>query len=462
VSEPFTPSEPSVSPAPQEPVASRRSVLRFGAWSALSAAVAACGGENDEPDAHGVRIGTGGRPAAVGGAPGVGQNVAGAGGANGGAPGALPPLPDFNALTAVKRLPDPFKLLSGSRMSTKDQWSRRRAEIKALAEKYVYGAKPPRPANVAASLTGTKLSITCTEGGKAITFSVTVYKPSGAAGASPALIGIGGSSLGGVPSGIGSITFDNAGLAQPTSSGTPKGAFYDLYGTGAAGTSPAMAWAWGVSRIIDALEQVDTGIDPARLGVTGCARNGVGALVAGVWDDRLALVIPQESGVGGVGCFRVAEQENSDHGSKAVQTASEIASELGSGFQPFVGKNLDKLPLDQHEIIAARAPLPILIIENSAQLWLGPRACYAGCMGAAAVWQALGQADKLGLSQYGDGAFCAFQTQNSGQHVTVFCRRYLLDDTSVDTSVVGLASDGKNDANKDCGVWLDWTLPALG
>jgi len=190
---------------------------------------------------------------------------------------------------------------------------------------------------------------------------------------------------------------------------------------------------------------------------------GAGALVAGVWDDRVALVIPQESGVGGVGCFRVAEQENKDHGSKDVQTASQLANELGSGFQAFIqGKNLDKLPLDQHEVIAARAPLPILVIENSAQLWLGPRACYAGCVGAATVWQALGQAEKIGLSQFGDGAFCAFQTQNSGQHVTVFCRRYLLDDATVDTSVVGLASDGKNDANKDCGVWLDWTLPALG
>jgi hypothetical protein len=278
------------------------------------------------------------------------------------------------------------------------------------------------------------------------------------------LLGIGGSSLGGVPSGIGSITFDNAVMAHPTPAGVPEGLFYDLYGAAAAGTSPSMAWAWGVSRIIDALEQVSTGINPARLGVTGCARNGVGALVAGVWDDRIALVIPQESGVGGVGCFRVAEQENTDQGPQGgVQTALRLAGELGAGFQPFVqGKNLDKLPLDQHEVIAARAPFPILIVENSAQVWLGPRACYAGCMGAATVWQALGQADKLGLSQYGDGAFCAFQTQHSGPHVSAFCRRFLLDDTSADTAVVGLASDGKNDANKDCGVWLDWALPALG
>ena len=453
---PFSPRE-RVTVAGKELVASRRDVLWASACGALSAVVAACGGTDEEP-VHGVRVGTGGRAGAVSGPPGFGGGVA-----TGGAPAGGPPLPDFGSLTAITRLPDPFKLMSGSRIATKDDWALRRAEIKALAEKYIYGAKPPRPASVTAMLEGTKLSIACTDGGKTITFSVTVYKPSGATGPAPALIGIGGSSLGGVPVGIGSITFDGAALAQGSPLGSPKGAFYELYGSAAAGTSPAMAWAWGVSRIIDALEQVDAGINPTRLGVTGCARNGVGALVSGVWDDRIALVIPQESGVGGVGCFRVAEQENQDHGPSSVQTASQLAVELGAGFQPFAqSKNVVKLPLDQHEVIAARAPMPILVIENSAQLWLGPRACYAGCMGAATVWQALGQADKMGLSQYGDGAFCAFQTQNSGQHVTVFCRRFLLDDTSIDTSIVGLASDGKNDANKDCGVWLDWTLPALG
>ena len=460
----FTTSEPREPSAAQEPVASRRSVLQYGAWSALSAAVTACGGGAEEPETHGVRIGAGGTLVGAGGAASAGGVVANGGAApNGGAPNA-PSLPDFGALKAVTRLPDPFKLLSGARITTKEEWSRRRTEIKALAEKYIYGVKPPRPANVAASLQGNKLTITCTEGGKSLTFSVNVFKPSGAAGPAPALIGVGGSSLGGVPSGIGSIAFDNAAIAQLSSSGTPKGAFYDLYGSAAGGTSPAMAWAWGVSRIVDALEQVDAGIDPTRLGVTGCSRNGTGALVAGVWEERIALAIPQESGVGGVGCFRVAAQEDRDHGGQGgVQTAAGMANELGAGFQPFAqSKNIDKLPIDQHEIIAARAPLPILVVENSSQLWLGPRACYAGCLGAAAVWQALGQAEKIGLSQYGDGAFCAFQTQNSGQHVTLFCRRYLLGDTSVDTSSVGLSSDGKNDANKDPSVWLDWTLPALG
>jgi len=55
-----------------------------------------------------------------------------------------------------------------------------------------------------------------------------------------------------------------------------------------------MAWAWGVSRIIDALEVTPAArINPTKVGVTGCSRNGKGALVAGAFDTRIALTIPQ-------------------------------------------------------------------------------------------------------------------------------------------------------------------------
>ena len=43
-----------------------------------------------------------------------------------------------------------------------------------------------------------------------------------------------------------------------------------------------MAWAWGVSRIIDVIEQSDGSILRAdATGVTGCSRFGKGAFVVG-------------------------------------------------------------------------------------------------------------------------------------------------------------------------------------
>src|SRR5262249_30734320 len=46
-------------------------------------------------------------------------------------------------------------------------------------------------------------------------------------------------------------------------------------------------WAWGVSRIVDYLEN-DPSIDKSKLIVTGVSRNGKAALVAGAFDDRLS------------------------------------------------------------------------------------------------------------------------------------------------------------------------------
>lgn len=57
------------------------------------------------------------------------------------------------------------------------------------------------------------------------------------------------------------------------------------------------AWVWGASRLIDALEQGPAArINTGRLGVTGCSRDGKGALMAGADETRFALTIPQESG----------------------------------------------------------------------------------------------------------------------------------------------------------------------
>jgi len=476
---------------------SRRGVLRLGALSAVSVVVPACSDSSSDDGSAagdgltgaplGGRAGRSGSSAASSGK--AGGSGAGAGGKNGqagnggtnaagGAPamnqpgfptvtacGSSPPaLPEPSALVSIPKLPDPFKLSTGTRITTKAEWACRRAELKALAEKYIYGVMPPKPSSVMAVPNGNKLDITCTEGGKSITFSITVSKPSSASGPAPAIISLSGSSLGGIPAGIGSIAFDNNQLAaQANQSSRNKGLFFDLYGTSVAGNSACIAWAWGVSRIIDALEQVDVGLDPARLGVTGCSRNGKGALVAGIWDDRVALALPEESGAGGVGCFRVAEQENLVQAG-GVETASELIGEnvwLATAFESFARGDITKLPLDQHGVIAIRAPLPILIIENSSQLWLGPKSCYAGARAAFEVWAALGRPDTMGFSQYGDGGHCAFQTQNSGPHVTAFCRRFLLGDESANTASVGVRTDGKNGASEGYSDWVDWDTPVL-
>ena len=93
------------------------------------------------------------------------------------------------------------------------------------------------------------------------------------------------------------MIYGNSEMAQQNDqSSRGVGLFYDLFGQNAT-ASAMVAWTWGVSRIIDALERTPfANINTQKIAVTGCSRDGKGALMAGAFEPRIALTIPQESG----------------------------------------------------------------------------------------------------------------------------------------------------------------------
>src|SRR5206468_5914738 len=48
-------------------------------------------------------------------------------------------------LPQIKELPNPFTFADGSSVRNKDDWARRREELKNLFQDYMYGHLPPRP-----------------------------------------------------------------------------------------------------------------------------------------------------------------------------------------------------------------------------------------------------------------------------------------------------------------------------
>ncbi|XXR94253.1 hypothetical protein WMF44_27925 [Sorangium sp. So ce426] len=127
-------------------------------------------------------------------------------------------------------------------------------------------------------------------------------------------------------SGVATAIFNNNDMGAQGGGGTRgTGIFYDLYGEDHPASS-MIAWAWGISRIIDALEKTPAAnIDPRRIAVTGCSRDGKGALTAGAFDERIVLTIPQESGAGGSASWRVS-LAGKDAGEN-VQTLSHATGE---------------------------------------------------------------------------------------------------------------------------------------
>src|SRR5205823_7084020 len=75
---------------------------------------------------------------------------------------------------------------------------------------------------------------------------------------------------------------------------------------GGSDTATIMSWAWGIHRAVDYLV-TDKSIDAKRIAVVGHSRLGKTALLAGAFDDRIAVVIPHQAGCGGTGPSRHAD-----------------------------------------------------------------------------------------------------------------------------------------------------------
>ncbi|KAH9894814.1 hypothetical protein C8Q73DRAFT_645382 [Cubamyces lactineus] len=362
------------------------------------------------------------------------------------------------------KLPNPFLFDDGTPVQTAEDWECRRAQINALIQGYEAGSLPGKPQSVSAQFTGSgtsgTLSITVSNGGSSINFAPKITFPSGTPpeGGWPLVIAYDGLSIP-VPSGIATMIYANSDMAQQNdASSRGVGLFYNLYGKSA--TASAMtAWAWGVSRIIDALEQTPTAnINTQKIAVTGCSRDGKGALMAGALEPRIALTIPQESGSGGDACWRLSLYEQNE--GSVVQTATEIVTEnvwFSTNFDNYVN-DLNVLPYDHHLLAALIAPRPMISFENTDYVWLSPLSSF-GCMTAAhTVWEALGVADFHGFEQVGGHAHCAWPSSLTPT-LNAFFDRFLLGQ-NVSTNYFQ-SNQVFNGVPWNAAQWIDWTTPTL-
>lgn len=225
-------------------------------------------------------------------------------------------------------LPDPFRFLDGRPVHDAADWHCRSAQLRELIMEYELGYKPPRPPVFSSTYSNSTLTVVAgLSETKTINFSVPITPPNVTTeDPSPAVLAFDAVSVP-IPAQAATMVLDVDQIAlQDSTASRGIGLFYELYGNGTHTAGALMAWAWAVSRIIDALEQhPEANVNPEKLAVTGCSRNGKGALVAGAFDERIALTIPQESVSGGDACWRTSRDMlvNRDH---ATQTAVSTSS----------------------------------------------------------------------------------------------------------------------------------------
>jgi hypothetical protein len=366
----------------------------------------------------------------------------------------IPSLASYNNTV----LPDLFTFLNGQKVLTLADWECRRQEISILLQSDELGTLPDPPEFMNSSFSGKTLTITVTQGGNTITFSPTITYPSIGTAPFPALIGMGGISIPS-PAGVAIINFNNEQMAnQDTAASRGLGLFYELYGTDAS-AGAMMAWAWAVRLIMDALEQNPAArINTARVGVSGCSRNGKGALVAGAFEPRLVLTIPQESGSGGTDSWRISDFILST--GILTQTASEIVQEnvwLSPNFDQFANTSVDKLPFDHHSLGALVAPRGLFVIDNVGIDWLGPFPSFGAMVSARTAWTAMGVSDFMGISQAANHSHCLFPATQQ-QQLNAFINKFLFDQTT-DTDIVETA--GNYTFEVPDAQWAPWSVPTL-
>lgn len=352
-------------------------------------------------------------------------------------------------------LPDPFTSLDGTRITAKSDWRCRRAEIKEMSERYIYGEKPEPPDSVTGTVTNSQITVNVQDQGRTASFSASVSLPSGT-GPFPSVVvysGFGADTNTIRSSGAAVITYDPYSVGREnTPRNNKQGAFYDLYGS-QSGTGLLVAWAWGVSRIIDVIEQ--SGGDILRadgVGVTGCSRFGKGAFVAGAFDQRIALTMPIESGTAGVPALRSIPTEG---GSQPLSSAYSEQPWFGDAFGSYQN-NPNALPVDTHGVIGMIAPRGLFIMENPHIDWLGARSGSVAALAGAEIYRALGETANITYhSNTGNGNHCAVRSE-----WTTPLRQSIQAFLQGTGSPPGQMQISPNKAG-DLAQWRDWQTPTL-
>jgi len=352
-------------------------------------------------------------------------------------------FPASDQIPSQPNLPDPLVSQSGQKVTTRDQWMLQRApELRELFQHYEYGFLPPAPAKVEAKV---EREDTAAFGGKATLRELTLswgmpdvqihlllVTPNHREKPAPVFLGLNfngnhalvNDPLVRVPDAATYPDHNHGGpevhrgkqvemwnIEQSIDRGYAVASFFtgDVVpdevnmakerlqrfrrSTEAAPDDCATlgAWAWGLMRAVDYLV-TDPAIDGKRIAVVGHSRNGKTAILAAALDERIAMAIPLQAGCGGTAPARVAPELSTPqaNGRSIVETVKRINTSFPHWFCDIFKQfndAPDRLPFDQHELIALCAPRPVLVCAATEDQWANPKGQFEMLKAASPVYQ---------------------------------------------------------------------------
>ena len=147
------------------------------------------------------------------------------------------------------------------------------------------------------------------------------------------------------------------------------------------------AWAWGLSRMLDYLETVPE-IDADKAAVFGHSRLGKTSLWAAVEDTRFKFAHVNDSGCGG------AAPNRRLFGETLFCMCSNSSGFGHYWFSEYVNDvclTPEKMPVDQHQLIALVAPRGVAVHSATEDLWADPTGEYISLWNANPVYALYGK-----------------------------------------------------------------------
>jgi hypothetical protein len=138
------------------------------------------------------------------------------------------------------------------------------------------------------------------------------------------------------------------------------------------------AWAALYSRAYDLLA-ADARFDARRIAIWGHSRHGKAALLAGAFDHRFAAVISHQSGRFGASPLAAGAGERRD----------QILKNYSYWFTPALTET-SPLSIDQHQLIALNAPIPVLLGNGAGDGWSDPAGSWEALRGAHSAYVLMG------------------------------------------------------------------------
>jgi len=347
--------------------------------------------------------------------------------------GELPPV--FDDLPANALLPDVLRFNDGALVYSPAAWERRRQEVLGLLEYWQLGECPPPPAalevedqgTIAAAEHGTvrRLCLVYGPSAKAVAadmalfnkdpcmyrsvrLNVELFIPDGQ-GPFPALVTLArrdGDRLYGwlgreaAARGYAVCAFDRVDAASAKQVYTTGYAYIELGW-----------WAYGASRCIDYLRRLPA-VDPDRIAVGGHSRGAKMALIAAVYDQRVAAAVISHPG-SGAGTTEPWRYTGEKFGGETLEYSTRVFPYWNHPRLRYFAGRENKLPFDAHYMIALMAPRPMLMTEGDAddvgETWGAQQAF----LSAREVYALLGQPHNLNIAFHSGGHRLPTQVLNT-------------------------------------------------